>query len=413
MPALPVRELLVQLAGLRVDEIRGEPARVAPEERVRQRAVAPEEARKVQAHEQLGERVEQQVERRGEDRARQHEAVRQRVLEVPREQHRFLARAALAGDAHRFDHGDAHAAQRAEQPVLARGEARRQFLQRVQRAVVVDEANDVTVDSGGDVDEARRLPLRERPAPRQVEEVRMARAGDETKACRGHLLILRPDARSDRSGAPRHGRGRRTRARGRRQRGRRRRRRGLRLVGDGVAAHRRGRRRLHARPPRARPLDAAARLLRRGAERRRRPRDDERRRRPVRQRDDARSSSSARRRSPCPERRAGSRRRTAASGRCPGASSSTPAVELARLGVEVTPTQAYLHDILSAITGAACLRVGELIRFVDFAATLERIAAEGTSFLYDGDVARALCEMAPQISPDDLARLPRDHAPAR
>jgi gamma-glutamyltranspeptidase/glutathione hydrolase len=80
----------------------------------------------------------------------------------------------------------------------------------------------------------------------------------------------------------------------------------------------------------------------------------------------------------------------------------TPAIELARLGVEVTPTQAYLHDILAAITGPPP-SVGELIRFVDFAATLERIAENGTGFLYDGDVARALSEAAPQISPEDLA----------
>jgi gamma-glutamyltranspeptidase/glutathione hydrolase len=79
-----------------------------------------------------------------------------------------------------------------------------------------------------------------------------------------------------------------------------------------------------------------------------------------------------------------------------------PAIELARLGVEVTPTQAYLHDILAAITGPPP-SVGELIRFVDFAATLERVAEEGTGFLYDGDVARALSEAAPQISPEDLA----------
>jgi gamma-glutamyltranspeptidase/glutathione hydrolase len=80
-----------------------------------------------------------------------------------------------------------------------------------------------------------------------------------------------------------------------------------------------------------------------------------------------------------------------------------PAAELARRGVEVTPTQAYLHDILAAITGGRVPEAGELIRFAALAATLERIAAEGTSFLYDGDVARALCELAPQIAPADLA----------
>ena len=79
-----------------------------------------------------------------------------------------------------------------------------------------------------------------------------------------------------------------------------------------------------------------------------------------------------------------------------------PAVDLARLGVELTATQAYLHDILAAIVGPSP-GVGELLRFVDFAATLERIADEGASFLYDGDVAHALCELAPQITMEDLS----------
>src|SRR5207237_3959163 len=74
----------------------------------------------------------------------------------------------------------------------------------------------------------------------------------------------------------------------------------------------------------------------------------------------------------------------------------------ARLGVELTPSQAYLHDILSAIVGPAP-GVGEVLRFVDFAATLERIGHEGTTFLYRGDVAHALREAAPQITHDDLA----------
>ena len=67
-----------------------------------------------------------------------------------------------------------------------------------------------------------------------------------------------------------------------------------------------------------------------------------------------------------------------------------PAVDLARYGVEVTPTQAYLHDILVAIIGPSP-GVGERLRFVDFAATLERIADEGTSFLSTGTSSRARC----------------------
>src|SRR5262249_9704315 len=45
-----------------------------------------------------------------------------------------------------------------------------------------DEADDVAVDAAGDLDEPRRLPLRKRPAPRQGEEVRMARSGDEAES---------------------------------------------------------------------------------------------------------------------------------------------------------------------------------------------------------------------------------------
>ena len=54
VPPLAVREARVQLAGLGVDEVRGQRAGVAAEERVRERAVAPEEAAQVEADEQLG-----------------------------------------------------------------------------------------------------------------------------------------------------------------------------------------------------------------------------------------------------------------------------------------------------------------------------------------------------------------------
>jgi gamma-glutamyltranspeptidase/glutathione hydrolase len=78
-----------------------------------------------------------------------------------------------------------------------------------------------------------------------------------------------------------------------------------------------------------------------------------------------------------------------------------PAIGHARLGIQVTPTQAYLHEILSAMVEPAA--VGDTLRFSDFAQTLERIAEEGCRFLYEGDVARALCETAPQITLEDLA----------
>ena len=57
--ALPGGQPRVQLAGLGVDQVGGERAGVAAEQRVRQRAVAPVETGEVQADEQPGQRVEQ------------------------------------------------------------------------------------------------------------------------------------------------------------------------------------------------------------------------------------------------------------------------------------------------------------------------------------------------------------------
>ena len=73
---------LVQLAGLGVDEVRGEGAGVAAEEGVRQRHVAPEEADVVQAHEQHRERVDQAVGGVGPQHLREQRAVGERELQV-------------------------------------------------------------------------------------------------------------------------------------------------------------------------------------------------------------------------------------------------------------------------------------------------------------------------------------------
>ncbi len=78
----------MQLARLGVDEIGGERAGVAPEERVRERAVAPEEAAQVQAGEQLDERVQQLRAQVGNAARGEQRAVRERELEVARDQHR-------------------------------------------------------------------------------------------------------------------------------------------------------------------------------------------------------------------------------------------------------------------------------------------------------------------------------------
>ena len=103
--ALTVRERAVQLTGLGVDEVGGERAGVAPEERVRERAVAPEEPAQVQSGEQLDEPVQEMRAQVGDAGAGEEHAVRQRVVEVARDQDRVEVVAALGHDADRLDDG--------------------------------------------------------------------------------------------------------------------------------------------------------------------------------------------------------------------------------------------------------------------------------------------------------------------
>ena len=95
----------MELAGLGVDEVGRERARVAAEERVRERAVAPEEAAEVEPDQQLGARVEQPPPQVGHAAAREQRAERQRVVEVAGDQDRLEPLAALGDDADRLDDG--------------------------------------------------------------------------------------------------------------------------------------------------------------------------------------------------------------------------------------------------------------------------------------------------------------------
>jgi hypothetical protein len=174
--ALPVGELAVQLSGLRVDEIRRERARVATEERVRERAVAPEEAAEMQAGEQLGQPV-QQVRAQVRDRSTGEErAVGERVLEVPRDQHGAEVVAATGDEPDRLDHRQSLAFEPAEQRPLSPRRPVGQLLERVERAVVLDESNDVPADPADQRDETWRAPVLQRLLPGQVEEARVPRA---------------------------------------------------------------------------------------------------------------------------------------------------------------------------------------------------------------------------------------------
>ena len=81
---------------------------------------------------------------------------------------------------------------------------------------------------------------------------------------------------------------------------------------------------------------------------------------------------------------------------------TAPAARAAREGVEVTPVQAYLLELLGPImrSSAECaavyepdgrpLRVGERVRLPELGTWLERFGAEGPDFVYRGDVGAAL-----------------------
>ena len=81
-----------------------------------------------------------------------------------------------------------------------------------------------------------------------------------------------------------------------------------------------------------------------------------------------------------------------------------PAIAHARQGVELTPPQAYLHEILDPIlrrtdegramysSNGDYLTAGERLVLPDLALTLERLAEAGPGDLYSGELARALSE---------------------
>ena len=96
-----------------------------------------------------------------------------------------------------------------------------------------------------------------------------------------------------------------------------------------------------------------------------------------------------------------------------------PAIELARGGVELTPPQAYLHEILDPIlrhtdegrvmygSNGGYLAEGDKLVLPELAETLERLAEAGADDLYRGELARALSahllEHGGEITLRDLA----------
>jgi gamma-glutamyltranspeptidase / glutathione hydrolase len=97
---------------------------------------------------------------------------------------------------------------------------------------------------------------------------------------------------------------------------------------------------------------------------------------------------------------------------------AAPAIRHAREGVRVTPEQAYLFTVLEPIVTyfpetralyapeGDLLTAGDLFFFGDLADALERLASEGPSWMYRGEVAELVCEWVSErgglLSPEDF-----------
>jgi hypothetical protein len=168
---LAVGQRRVQLGRLGVDQVGGQRARVEAEQRVRQRAVAPEEPGQVQAHEQLDQGVDQLVGRVHAAGRAEQRPVGGRVVEVAGDQGGVEVRAPLDHDAERGDRGDAEVRQPAQQPVLPPGQPLGQLLDHPQHPALGHEPDDVAVDARfAGLDQPGVGPGGQRVGPRQVEQ---------------------------------------------------------------------------------------------------------------------------------------------------------------------------------------------------------------------------------------------------
>jgi hypothetical protein len=159
------------LARLGVDQVRLQGARVVAEQRVGQRAVPPEEAGQVQPHQELDQGVEQPVGGLAAPGAGEDGAVGGRVVQEPGDQDRVQVRPAVYHDAHHVHGGHVQLGELAQQPVFTPGQVLVDGLERVQLAVVCDEADDVPGDAAlPDLDQPRILPLLERLGPGQAQQ---------------------------------------------------------------------------------------------------------------------------------------------------------------------------------------------------------------------------------------------------
>ena len=136
--ALAIGERRVPLRRLDVDDERRQRTGVAAEQRVRQRAVAPEEPGQVKAYEQPDEGVEEALAEIGDAQpaTRQQRAVRQRVVEVAGDEQAVPLTGPFGDGGDDVDGRQLVLVQAAQQPVLAEHEMVGKFLDDVGPAAV-------------------------------------------------------------------------------------------------------------------------------------------------------------------------------------------------------------------------------------------------------------------------------------
>src|SRR5262245_37652830 len=102
-------------------------------------------------------------------------------------------------------------------------------------------------------------------------------------------------------------------------------------------------------------------------------------------------------------------------GRVPWAELVAPAAAVARDGFELPALQAYLHAILDQLlrhspegdamygNDGRAYAEGDRFAVPELGDTLDRLAADGSSVLYRGELAQRIAAHAPAVSVDDLA----------
>ena len=216
--ALAVREVRMHLARFRVHEERLDSVAVTPEERVRERAVAPEHATAVQVDEQPCHRVEEScpVHARTEREPCEQPSELEGVPEVLGDEDR-AAPAPVLRDSHREDRGQPDPLEVGEDGVFALGGQDRQFLERDQRAIDLQEPDEVTRGANVERPEGERVrPVGQRQLPRQIEQPiraaqpegwkRAVRHGDCRGATDSMTTMCGPHAGPPRSRCPSRGR---------------------------------------------------------------------------------------------------------------------------------------------------------------------------------------------------------------